>query len=110
MVEVGTPLTLPELPQEVSSTDSTATFDLDGMFQLKRYRIASEANTTIAQENALALEARNTEVNKLIECSRYMGVWIQVHAEDLKDERRAHFIDNLKYQLAIGLGVIAVIL
>ena len=110
MEGIGQAVSVPEMPVVVSSTSESATFDFDGIAQLTKVRIAAETNKTIANENALALEARNAEVNALIECARWQNVWIDVHAEDLKDEKRAHFIDNLKYQLAIGLGVIAVIL
>lgn len=103
LAEVQQPLRLPELPVEVASTDTTATFDLAGLAQLKRYRIASDTNKTIAEDNAGALEARNDEVNALIECARYQNVWIQVHADDLKDEKQAHFIDNLWHRGVIVL-------
>jgi len=104
------PISLPELPLEVSSTDTTATFDLEGMLQLKRYRIASDTNTEIAQANALALEARNEEVNALIECSRYSKIWMEVREDQLNQERRDHFIDNLWHRGVIALGVIAAVL
>lgn len=110
MAEVGHPVSVPEMPVPVSSTEEATVFDHNGIATLTQVRVAAATNEKIGEENALALEDRNAEVNELIECSRYMGVWIQVHAEDLKDERRAHFIDNLKYQLAIGIGLIAVIL
>jgi len=110
MAEVQHALELPELPVEVSSTLTTATFNLEGMSQLKIYRIASDANKTVADENALALEARNEEVNALIECARFQNVWIRVHAEDLKDEKFDHFIDNLLHRGLIALGVVAVAL
>ena len=64
------PLSLPELPVEVSSTETTATFDLAGMAQLKRYRIASETNERVSNLNAAALEARNESINALIECRK----------------------------------------
>ena len=110
MAEVGHPLSVPQMPEAASSTQTTATFDLDGLEQLDRVYKASGANYTIAEQNALAIEARNAEVNELIECARYMGVWIDVHAEDLNDEKKAHFIDNLWHRGVIVLGVVAAIL
>ena len=110
MEEIGQAVSVPQMPVATSSTSDSATFDFAGIAQITKVRIAAETNKTVANENALALEARNAEVNALIECARWQNVWIDVHAEDLKDEKRAHFIDNLKYQLAIGVGVIAVIL
>ena len=102
------PLSLPELPVEASSTLTTATFDLDGMRQLKAYRIASETNTTIAGDNAAAFEARNESVNELIECARYANVWMLLQADDLQTEKREHFIDNLWHRgfiLILGIGL-----
>ena len=110
MVEVGHPLSVPEMPVEVSSTLESATYDLEGLLQLDRVRKAGVTNQKVAEENALAIEARNGEVNELIECARYMGVWIDVHAEDLADEKKAHFIDNLWHRGVIVLGLIAVVL
>ncbi len=110
MEEVGQAISVPQMPVATSSTLDTATFDLEGLLQLDRVYKSSQTNETIANENALALEARNAEVNALIECARWQNVWIDVHAEDLKDEKRAHFIDNLKYQIAIVLGMVVVAL
>ena len=90
MAETGHAISVPQMPEAASSTLESATYDLDGLLQLDRVRKAGEVNYTVASENALAIEARNGEVNELIECARYMGVWIDVHAEDLKDEQREH--------------------
>ena len=101
-------VSLPELPQEVSSTDTTATFDLDGMLQLKRYRIASDTNTEVANLNAEALEARNESVNALIECVRGQNVWMEIREDELEREKRDHFIDNWFHRgviVLIGIGV-----
>ncbi len=108
--DVGHALSVPEMPSAASSTKAGATFDLDGLLQLDRVRKAGMANSEIAEENALALEARNDEVNALIECARYQNVWIQVHAEDLKDEKRAHFLTEVKYLAGIGIGILAAVL
>ncbi len=110
MAEVGHPLSVPQMPEAASSTLESATYDLDGLLQLKRVNEAGKANFKVAEQNALAIEARNAEVNELIECARYMGVWIDVHAEDLNDEKRDHFIDNLWHRGVIVLGLIAVAL
>ncbi len=114
MVEVGHPVSVPEMPIEtrrIMDGDDVigVEFDVPGIEGLTRVRIAAVTNEKVAEENALAIEARNAEVNALIECARYMGVWIQVHAEDLNDEKRAHFISNLWYQSLIALGVIAAV-
>ena len=110
MKEVGLPVSVPEMPQETSRTEDSATFDIAGIVALTKIRIAAATNEKVAQESALALDARNDEVNALIECARYQNVWIQVHAEDLKDEKREHFIDNLIHRGGIALILIAVAL
>ncbi len=103
-------MSVPEMPIPVSSEQELTSFDHDGIVTLTQVRIAAATNEKVAKENALALSARNGEVNALIECARYQNIWIQVHAEDLKDEKRAHFIDNLTYRSAIALILIAVAL
>ncbi len=110
MAEVGFPVEVPEMPVEVSRQGGMATFDRAGIVRLTQLRLAAETNKTVAVENALAIESRNVEVNELIECARYMGVWIDVHAEDLNDEKRDHFIDNLWHRGVIVLGVLAAVL
>lgn len=109
MAAVGHALNAPEMPEAASSTKTTATYDLDGMLQLDRVWKAGVSNQTIAEENALAIEARNAEVNELIECARYMGVWIDVHAEDLADEKRDHMLDVWWYRGLIALGILVVV-
>ena len=110
MAEVGHALSVPEMPVETRRFEDGAEFDLDGLLQLQRVREAGKANFKIADENATALEARNDEVSALIECARYQNVWIQLHADDLKDEKRDHFIDNLLHRGAIVLIGLATIL
>lgn len=104
-LEVTEPLSLPERPAFVSSTDSTATLDLDGVRALQRYRIAAETNTEIAQRNAEALEARNASVNALRECAEYLEIWIEVREDMLRQERRDHTIDNIWHRALILVGV-----
>ena len=108
--EAQHPLGLPELPVEASSTDSTATFDLAGMMQLKRFRIASETNLTIGKANALALEARNESINALIECTRYQKIWAEIREDMLQQERFNHSMDNYWHRGVILLGALAVVL
>jgi len=108
--EVGHPLIVPDMPVEASSTEESATYDLLGLLQLKRVRDTLDVNTEIAEENALALEARNEEVSELIECARYLNIWIQSQDDALKQEKQDHFIDNLWHRGAIVLIGVAVAL
>ncbi len=109
-VETTQPLSLPELPAVVSATDTTASFDLEGMQQLKRYRIASETNTAIASDNASALQERNQSVNALIECGKWNERFSEIREEQLRQERHDRFVDSLWYRGIIALGLIAVVL
>ncbi len=101
-------LSVPEMPVEVSSTDTTATFDRDGIVQLTKLRKAALGNKEIGDLNAAALEARNEEVNQFIECSRYSKMWMEVREDMLEQERRDHTMDNLWHRGLIAVGVIAV--
>jgi len=110
MAEVGMPVSVPEMPVEVSREDGNATFDRAGIVRLTQVRVAAEANKRIAEENALAIEDRNTEVNELIECTRYQNVWMEVREDMLEQERQAHTIDNYWHRAIIVLGVAAAVL
>lgn len=101
---------VPEMPSAASQTEETATFDLEGLLQLDRLRKASESNKTVGDLNAAALQARNDEVNALIECVRHQNVWMEVREDMLEQERNDHAIDNLWHRGLIVLGAIAVAL
>lgn len=110
MGDVGHALSTPEMPVEVSRTETSATYDLQGLLQLQRVREAGIANKNIAEENALAIEARNGEVNELIECARYQLIWMEDREDMLETERREHFIDNLWHRglivvVAVGMAL-----
>lgn len=98
------------MPSAVGQTEDTATFDLEGLLQLDRIRKASLANKEVGDLNAAALQARNDEINALIECVRHQNVWMEVREEMLEQERRAHQIDNLWHRAVIVLGIGAAIL
>lgn len=110
MAEVGHPIAVPGMPTEQSATDTTVTFDLEGLLQLDRVYKAGLANKKIAEENALAIEARNEEVTQLIECARYSKIWMEVREDMLEQERKDHWVDNMWHRGLIALGVIAAVL
>ena len=101
---------VPEMPSAVSKTEDTATFDLEGLMQFERLRRASVGNKVVGDLNSAALQARNDEVNALIECVRHQNVWMEVREDMLEQERNAHQIDNLWHRGLIVLGVAAAIL
>jgi hypothetical protein len=110
MAEVGQPVSVPEMPSPVSSQQDATVFDHDGIVTLTQVRIAAVTNEKVARENALAIEARNEEVNQLIECARYSRIWMEVREDMLEQERKDHQIDNLWHRGIIALGLIAVAL
>ena len=100
---------VPEMPIEVASTDTTATYNLEGLLQLQRLRKASTSNKTVGDLNSAALQVRNDEINSLIECVRHQNIWMEVREEMLEQERKAHLIDNYWHRgviLLIGAGVL----
>jgi len=101
---------VPEMPVETASNDEGAFFNLEGLLQFQRLRAASLSNKTVGDLNAAALQARNDEVNALIECVRHQNVWMEVREDMLEQERSAHQIDNLWHRGLIVLGAIAVAL
>ena len=109
MAEVGHAVSVPEMPSAVAQTSDTATFDRAGVVRLTQVRVAAEANKTIAEENALAIEARNESVNALIERATYSKQWMEIREEELEQERHDHFVDNLWHRALIVLGVIAAV-
>jgi hypothetical protein len=98
------------MPEPVSSVQEATVFDHDGIVALTQVRIAAVTNERVARENALAIEARNEEVNQLIECARYSKMWMEVREDMLEQERKDHQIDNLWHRGVIALGLIAVAL
>jgi len=103
MAEIGHPVSVPEMPSPVSQTDDMATFDRAGIVALTKVWVAAGTNETVASENALAIEARNEEVNALIECARYSGIWMEVREEMLEDQKQEHMMDNLMRNILIVL-------
>lgn len=110
MAEVGHPLGVPEMPVETRRFEGGMEFDLEGLLQLDRVRKAGLSNKVIAEENALAIEARNAEINELIECARYQLIWMEDREDMLEAEQRDHFIDNLWHRGVIVLIGVAVAL
>ena len=110
MGEVAPLQGVPEMPVETAMNADGAFFDLEGLLQFQRLREASLSNKTVGDLNAAALQARNEEVNALIECVRYQNVWMEVREDMLEQERNAHQIDNLWHRGIIVLGAIAVAL
>lgn len=100
------PLSRPELPSPVSSTEDTVTFSKDALVVLLDIVDISDGNYTIAQENAAALDAMGMAYNQLIEVGKLQRSFTQIRQEQLERERRDHFIDNWFYRGVIALGIL----
>lgn len=100
------PLTRPELPSPVSSTEVTVTFTKSGMSTLLDIVDIGDGNYTIAQENAAAVNAQGEAYNQLIEVGKLQRSFTQIREEQLARERRDHFIDNWFYRGLIALGIL----
>lgn len=108
MAEIGQPVSVPEMPVAIDSTEDWATFDRAGVVALTKVWVAAGTNKTVASENALAIESRNEEVNQLIECARYSKIWMEVREDMLEQERKDHQFDNYWHRgviLALALGL-----
>jgi len=108
--EAQAPLTLPERPKATVTDVGGAMFTAQGMQQLKRFVVASEANYDIAQANAEALEAQSKAFNALIDAGTVQREVAQIRQELLETERRDHFIDNWFHRGVIILGLLVVAL
>ncbi len=101
VVEIQQPLALPELPEDPEDVTLDA---------LVRYIVVSGGNYDIAMDNANALTAQSGAYNDLRDCSEFQRKFSEVREEQLEQERKDHFIDNLWHRGLIVLGVVAVVL
>ena len=100
------PLSLPEWPQETSSTDHTVTFDLVGARAISAYIATAEGNTVIAAEHAAQIDALNKAAAALIEAGRTQRKIADLRLEILQEERRHNAIEKV----GLYAGMLLVIL
>jgi hypothetical protein len=100
------PLSRPELPSPVSSTEDTVTFSLEAFRVLLDIVDIADGNYTIAQENAAAADTQGEAYNQLIEVGKLQRSFTQIREEQLARERRDHFIDNWFHRGLIALGIL----
>lgn len=99
------PVPLPKRPQAIVLGDH-AGFDEDGMRALAAYRVAAEANTEIAAENAQALDDMARAYNALADAGRAEFALSAINARRLAEERRARLWDKVQWLGLIGAAVI----
>ena len=100
------PLSRPELPSPVSSTEDTVTFDTAGFRTILDIVDIGDGNYTIAQENGAAADAQGEAYNQLIEVGKLQRQFTQIREEQLARERRDHFVDNWFHRGLIALGIL----
>jgi len=101
VVDIQQPLKLPELPEDPKDI----TLDT-----LVRYIVVSGGNYDIAADNAGALVVQSEAYNNLRDCSEFQRKFSEIREEQLEQERKDHFIDNLWHRGLIVLIGVAVAL
>ena len=104
--EVTQPLELPELPELRIDADR-AVLNRDGVLALIAYRETAEANYTIAQANAQALEQQVAAYNALIRAGQLMVEIARIREDMLAQERAQAFQDRMFYRGLLALGIAA---
>ena len=109
-----TPLELPNWSElEVASTEAVHPIPLPGLetdldgnvtaLSLQSLLIAAKANTEIAEQNALALQALSGAYNDVIDAGRHQRDYAMIREEQLELERQDHQLDNLFHRTVIAL-------
>lgn len=107
--EISMPVRLPQRPSESSFTESTVTYNSDGFDRLIAYMDVSDANYDVGVALAKALEAQARAYNHLIDAGRFQHEIAVIRQEQLEQERKDHFIDNLWHRgfiVLIGIGTV----
>ena len=99
------PVSLPEWPQETSSTPDTVSYDLDAVRQMLAHRVTAQGNYEIAAANADQIDELNKAAGHLIEAGRAQRRVSDLRLEILMEERRHHAIEKA----ALWGGMILVI-
>jgi hypothetical protein len=94
-VEVQRPVALPPQPLAATSTDTTITFDEQGIRELEAFYLAAQGNQVIAQENVLALEAQSRAYNELLQAGEFQRQIAVIRQEQLVEERKRHWWDKI---------------
>lgn len=95
-----------EFPAPVAATESSITYDLDGVNELDMYRKCSDDNGQIANEHAAQIMHLKIARKALVEAGQSQRNIAVMKQEMLEDERKHHFWQSLGYWgLIIGMGL-----
>lgn len=89
-------------------TETSATYTADQFRELTRYVIVAGGNYDAGNNNTEALISQSKAYNELIGCSKFQHKFSEVREQQLEQERKDHFIDNLWHRgliVLIGVGV-----
>jgi len=73
---------------------------------LDAFDIVAEGNHDIAQANANALRNQEGATDAFIQAGQFQQQLTTFYADQLADERKAHWLDNALYKTIIGLALI----
>lgn len=105
-IEVTEPLPLPKL----CAIPANGSWSVECWQKLDAHDLVATANTSIAQENATALERSDESYDALLGAAKVQQELSQIRQEMLERERQAHTWDNWFYRGFIALILIGVAL
>ena len=86
--------------------DSQVVYDQSGVNNLEAYRLCSEANENIANENAAMVDQLKLARKGLTEAGRSQRNIADLRQEMLEDERKHNFFEKIGlYVVIIGMGI-----
>ena len=100
--EAANPLPLPDL----CAIPSDGTWSVECWKKLDAHDLVSEANYSIAQDNANASKKSDGAYDELLGAAKVQQELSQIRQDLLEQERRAHTMDNWFYRVIIALGLI----
>ncbi len=99
------PLDCGSFPFPSDFNDEQVVYDQSGVNELEAYRLCSEANETIANENANTVDQLKVARKGLVEAGQAQENIANMRQEMLEDERRHNFFEKIGlYVVIIGLG------
>ncbi len=106
------PIPLPDRPEIAEAKingQAVGYLTRDGLQALTAYSEAADANTVIAELNAIQAEQIAAAFMKLAAAYQRQREISSIREDLLRQERRGRFIDGLIYKAMIGLGLVAAI-
>jgi hypothetical protein len=75
--------------------------------KLDAFDVVADGNTEIAKANADALRNQEGATDAYIRAGQFQQQLTEFYREELKDEKREHWIDNATHRIMIALGILA---